>query len=74
MFFLKFVRCLKKVNFDLFVLGIEYENIVLIFEDFLMIFWVVSLILIDKMEIFREEENYDVMNVENKMISLNVIS
>nr|XP_034300536.1 uncharacterized protein LOC105339494 isoform X13 [Crassostrea gigas] len=71
---LKPVRRSKKANPDSLVSGTEYENIVLTFEDPSTISRVVSSTSTDKTEIPKEEENYDVMNAENKTTSSNVIS
>lgn len=70
---LKPVRRSKKANPDSLVSGTEYENIVLTFEDPSTISRVVSSSSTDKTEIPKEEENYDVMNADNKTSS-NVIS
>eukprot|EP00105_Crassostrea_gigas_P043293 XP_019927441.1 PREDICTED: uncharacterized protein LOC105339494 isoform X8 [Crassostrea gigas] len=71
---LKPVRRSKKANPDSLVSGTEYENIVLTFEDPSTISRVVSSTSTDKTEIPKEEENYDVMNAENKTTSSNLIS
>lgn len=70
---LKPARRSKKAKPDSLVSGTEYENIVLTFEDPSTISRVVSSTSTDKTEIPKEEENYDVMNAENKTSS-NVIS